>query len=87
MDPYVVALADERAAYARSQRPDRAIAVDEELARLGFCVDTDGKLQKVSTAVTAPKSKAKTEGGELESRPASAPENRPANAPKTAGGK
>jgi hypothetical protein len=47
MDPYIEALADERAGYARSLVPSRVIAVDEELARHGWCVDAAGKLVEI----------------------------------------
>lgn len=43
---YVNALAREREGYARSN-PSRVIAVDEELARLGWCVAVDGQLVRV----------------------------------------
>lgn len=44
---YVAALARERAGYARTN-PSRVIAVDDELARLGWCVDSGtGSLVKV----------------------------------------
>lgn len=43
---YVNALVRERAGYARSN-PARVIAVDEELARVGFCVNSEGRLVAV----------------------------------------
>lgn len=43
---YVEALLDEHAGYARSTRPSRVIAVEEELARYGFAVK-DGELVPV----------------------------------------
>lgn len=44
---YVDALFDERSMYARSAQPSRMIAVDEELARCGWVVNTTGNLVRV----------------------------------------
>lgn len=62
-DVWVRALAEERAGFVRSvDRKDMVIAVDEELAKRGWCVDVkSGELVRVPTEVTAPKSKAAPE--------------------------
>lgn len=54
MNSWIAALRDERAMYAAGPHPDRVIAVDEELARLGWCVDEAGELHEVDVTVTAP---------------------------------
>lgn len=58
-DPWVRALARERAMFKSSERKDAVIAVDEQLAALGWCVDQDGRLVPVPTEVVAPKTKAR----------------------------
>jgi len=40
----VAGLARERDGYIRTGRPDRAIAVDEQLALRGVCVDQSGQI-------------------------------------------
>jgi hypothetical protein len=55
VDVYVRALADERAGYARSPDPSRVIAVDEELARCGWCVDASGVLVEIDKVTRSKK--------------------------------
>ena len=54
IDSMVAALARERDGYIRSGRPDRAIPVDEQLARRGYCVNDAGDLVKLDEQGEAP---------------------------------
>lgn len=47
-DGYVQGLVNERGGYIRSCRADRVALVDSELARLGWCVDGEGELVRIS---------------------------------------
>lgn len=65
---YVVALVTERAGYMRASKPEKALAVDAELERLGWAVDANGSLVKY-----APKAASKSAAKPAEKRPESAP--------------
>lgn len=65
-DDYVLALAEERAGYLRWSKGDRVIPVDDELLRLGWCVDSDGVLVEMDTVTHSRKTPATPKVVEIE---------------------
>lgn len=46
---HVIALARERNMYVAQGRPERGIPIDDEMGKLGWCVDTNGDLVEVKS--------------------------------------